>query len=175
MSQRNESASPLNLELYRENNLYRRLICTLPVLKYQSASAVNAVKHGMNLDFILPCRAASCYYRPVCPLIHSGFSCQQAYSSPCPWEVGLFLCQAEGLSKEFAYRQNEPGLADHLLRLIMVQIKLQRLSAIRALRGGEFPRPGVPEWNYKGMDLSYRYGLGLHEKMNTILTTVYGN
>lgn len=29
----------------------------------------NALRHGLNVDDILPCRASDCYYAPLCPLL----------------------------------------------------------------------------------------------------------
>jgi hypothetical protein len=162
-------------ELYESNALYKASIDLIPVAEY-SNSALNSLKHGMNMDKLLPCRQHSCYYRDLCEFVQTGDVIYTDYGSACPIELAWYLHLSEGYALEFAERQHEEDLAGKLSTLIMERIKSNRVAGMMALEGGIFPRPGIPSWNYKGLSLSYRYGESTrYRQMNSILDILGNN
>lgn len=159
----------INSSLYHQNEIYKSLINRIPIRQYHRISAINAVRHGMNNDHILPCRKQSCFYQSLCFLAIEGDLESIPYGEPCAIEFSIYLHLAEGFAIQFEDRQLEPGLVDKLYRLIMIEIKQYRIRGMRSIESGVLERPGVPRWNYKGLNLSYRYSTGLLEhKMKVV-------
>jgi hypothetical protein len=147
----------------QQNPLYETLIKLIPTRHFPRPAAMNAMKHGMNNDYILPCKKEKCFFHEVCEMMRQGMLQDVPYGSPCAMEIATYMDLAEGYALK-DYKELDNIQVAMVRSVIMHHIKLNRHAMMTAVEGGVLTRD-VPSWNYGGLALSYRYGVGLHKRL----------
>lgn len=121
-------------------------------------SSLNSAAHGLNIDGFLPCKKDRCYFISVCLLkLMYGESAIKdiPYGAACPLEISLY----ERLAGAYTQKPSETRevAVDRIHRLIMLQVKRQRLMLLEALNPGLNRRRLLLSMRYRAEVVSQLY------------------